>query len=254
MKQIKFTLVVLAFAVLASNRPLKAEDEISVGTSADFLSKYVWRGQDLVDDWVLQPGASIGYKGITASFWGNLDLTDENGNQGEFSEIDLTLDYSGQVPGIDLVSYSLGVINYDFPASGADDTWELYWGFGLDVPASPSVTVYHDVDEVDGTYVSFGIGHSFENLFEIDSGVGVGLDLGASIGWGSASYNKFYWGPNKSELNDLVLSAALPFEVAGFTITPKANYITLMGEDIREPNTYGQNDMWVAGVGISKEF
>ena len=254
MKQIKFTLVVLAFAVLASNRPLKAEDEISVGTSADFLSKYVWRGQDLVDDWVLQPGASIGYKGITASFWGNLDLTDENGNQGEFSEIDLTLDYSGQVPGIDLVSYSLGVINYDFPASGADDTWELYWGFGLDVPASPSVTVYHDVDEVDGTYVSFGVGHSFENLFEIDSGVGVGLDLGASIGWGSASYNKFYWGPNKSELNDLVLSAALPFEVAGFTITPKANYITLMGEDIREPNTYGQNDMWIVGVGISKEF
>jgi hypothetical protein len=254
MKQIKFTLVVLAFAVLASNRPLKAEDEISVGTSADFLSKYVWRGQDLVDDWVLQPGASIGYKGITASFWGNLDLTDENGDQGEFSEIDLTLDYSGQVPGIDLVSYTLGVINYDFPASGADDTWELYWGFGLDVPASPSVTVYHDVDEVDGTYVSFGVGHSFENLFEIDSGVGVGLDLGASIGWGSASYNKFYWGPNKSELNDLVLSAALPFEVAGFTITPNANYITLMDEDIREPNTYGQNDMWVAGVGISKEF
>ena len=254
MKQIKFTLVILAFAALASNRPLKAEDGPSVGTSADFLSKYVWRGQDLVDDWVLQPGASIGYKGITASFWGNLDLTDENGNQGEFSEIDLTLDYSGQVPGIDLVSYSLGVINYNFPASGADDTWELYWGFGLDVPASPSVTVYHDVDEVDGTYVSFGVGHSFENLFEIDSGVGVGLDLGASIGWGSASYNKFYWGPNKSQLNDLVLSAALPFEVAGFTITPKANYITLMGEDIREPNTYGQNDMWVAGVGLSKEF
>jgi hypothetical protein len=254
MKQFKFTLVVLGFAMLASNRPLKAEDGLSVGTSADFLSKYVWRGQDLVDDWVLQPGASIGYKGITASFWGNLDLTDDNGNQGEFSEIDLTLDYSGQVPGIDLVSYSLGVINYDFPASGADDTWELYWGFGLDVPASPSVTVYHDVDEVDGTYVSFGIGHSFENLFEIDSGVGVGLDLSASIGWGSASYNKFYWGPDKSELNDLVLSAALPFEAAGFTITPQVNYITLMGEDIREPNTYGRNDMWVAGVGLSKEF
>jgi hypothetical protein len=254
MKQIKFAWVVLGFTILASNNPLKAEDGLSVGTSADFLSKYVWRGQDLVDDWVLQPGASIGYKGITASFWGNLDLTDENGNKGEFSEIDLTLDYSGQVPGIDLVSYSLGVINYNFPASGADDTWEIYGGLGLDIPASPSVTVYHDVDEVQGTYVSFGIGHSFENLFKIDSDTGVGLDLSASIGWGSASYNKFYWGPDKSELNDLVLSAALPFEVAGFTITPKVNYITLVGEDIREPNTYGQNDMWVAGVGLSKEF
>ncbi len=254
MKQIKFTLVVLCFTVLTINHTLKAEDGLSIGASADFLSKYVWRGQNLVDDWVLQPGAYASYKGITASFWGNLDLTDENGYQGEFSEIDLTLDYSGQVPGADLVSYSLGVINYEFPASGGDDTLELYWGFGLDVLASPSVTVYHDVDEVNGTYVSFGIGHSFENLIEIDSGKGLGVDLGASIGWGSASYNKFYWGPDKSELNDLVLSAAFPFEVAGFTVTPRANYITLMGNDIREPNAYCQNDMWVAGVGLSKEF
>jgi hypothetical protein len=255
MKQIECTLIVLCLTTLMSNQTLKAQDDLSVGASADFLSKYVWRGQDLVDDWVLQPGANVSYKGVTASFWGNLDLTDENGNQGDFSEIDLTLDYSAKVPGTDLVSYSLGVINYDFPVSGgANNTWEIYGGFGLDVLASPSVTVYHDVDEVKGTYVSFGLEHSFENLIELDPGVGVGLDLSASIGWGSASYNKFYWGPDKSELNDLVLKAAFPFEVAGFTVTPSVNYITLMGEDIREPNTYGQNDMWVAGVGLSKEF
>jgi hypothetical protein len=255
MKQIECTLIVLCLTTLMSNQTLKAQDDLSVGASADFLSKYVWRGQDLVDDWVLQPGANVSYKGVTASFWGNLDLTDENGNQGDFSEIDLTLDYSAKVPGTDLVSYSLGVINYDFPVSGgANNTWEIYGGFGLDVLASPSVTVYHDVDEVKGTYVSFGLEHSFENLIELDPGVGVGLDLSASIGWGSASYNKFYWGPDKSELNDLVLKAACPFEVAGFTVTPSVNYITLMGEDIREPNTYGQNDMWVAGVGLSKEF
>jgi hypothetical protein len=255
MRQFKVMLVVLCLATLASNQSLKAKDDLSVGTSADFFSKYIWRGQNLVDGWVLQPSAYAGYKGVTASFWGNLDLTDENGHRGEFSEIDLTLDYSAKVPGTDLINYSLGVINYDFPVSGgADYTWEIYWGLGLDVPASPSVRVYHDVDEADGTYVSFGIGHSFENLIELDSAVELGLDLSASIGWGSPGYNKFYWGPDKSELNDLVLSAALPFEVAGFIVTPRVNYITLMGEDIREPNTYGQNDMWVAGVGLSKEF
>lgn len=251
MRQIKCTLIVMCLATLMSNQTLKAEDDISIGASADFFSKYVWRGQNLVDDWVLQPGAYVSYKDITASFWGNLDLTDENGYQGEFSEIDLTLDYSGQVPGVDLLSYSLGFINYDFPVSGGvDDTWEVYWGFGLDVPASPSVTVYHDVDEVNGTYLSFGIGHSIENLTEL----GLGVDLSASIGWGSASYNKSYWGPDKSELNDLVLSATFPFEVAGFSVTPSVNYITLMGDDIRAPNTYRQNDVWFAGVGFSKEF
>jgi hypothetical protein len=236
--------------MLMNERMLKAGDNISVGTSADILSKYVWRGQNLVDDWVLQPGASVGYKDLTASFWGNLDLTDENGYKGQFSEVDLTLDYSGQVPVTDILSYSVGVIYYDFPASGGADTWEIYWGLGLDVPASPSVTVYHDVDEVNGTYLSLGVGHSIKNLTEL----GLGIDLGASIGWGSASYNKSYWGPDKSELNDLVLSAAFPFEVAGFAVTPSVNYITLIRDEIRAPNTYGKNDMWVAGIGFAKEF
>ena len=248
-------MAVLFIAVLMSNRTLKAEDEVSIGASADIFSKYVWRGQNLVNDWVLQPGASVGYKNLTASVWGNLDLTDENGYKGQFSEIDLTLDYSGQVPGIDFLSYSLGFINYDFPVSGAgDDTWEIYWGFGLDVPASPSVTIYHDVDEVAGTYVSFGIGHSIENIVNLGPDVGLGVDLSAGIGWGSAGYNKSYWGPDKSSLNDLVLSAAFPFEVAGFTVTPSVNYVTLMSNDIRSPNTYGRNDIWFAGVGLSKEF
>lgn len=253
MKQIKLTLVVMCLATLMSNQTLKAEEDVSVGATADIFSKYVWRGQNLVDDWVLQPGASVGYKNLTASVWGNLDLTDENGYEGEFSEIDLTLDYSGQVPGADFLSYSLGFIYYDFPVSGGcDDTWEVYWGFGLDVLASPSVTVYHDVDEVDGTYVSFGIGHSFENVVELGPETGLGLDLSAGIGWGSDGYNKSYWTLDKSALNDLVLSAAFPFEVAGFAVTPSVNYVTLMSDDIRSAN--GKNDIWFAGVAFSKEF
>jgi hypothetical protein len=251
MSKYKSSFIVMCMATLISTTSLKAEDPIITGVSADVMSKYVWRGQNLVDDWVLQPGAYVSYSGLTASFWGNLDLTDENGYKGEFSEIDLTLDYSGQVPGVDILSYSIGFINYDFPVNGGfDDTWEVYWGFGLDTIASPSVTVYHDVDDVKGTYVSFGVGHSIENL--ADSGLG--LDLGASLGWGSASYNKAYWGPNDSELNDLVLTAALPFEIAGISITPSMNYITLMGDEIREPNAYGENDMWVFGVGFVKDF
>ena len=255
MKQIKCVLVVMCLTIFAGNNTLIAEGDVSIGASVDFFSKYVWRGQNLVDDWVLQPGANVSYRGITASVWGNLDLTDENYHKGEFSEVDLSLDYSGQVPGADILSYSLGVIYYDFPISGAgDDTWEVYWGFGLDVLVSPSVTVYHDVDEAEGTYVSFGVGHSFENVVELGPDTWLGVDLSAGIGWGSGGYNKFYWGPDSGELNDLMLSAAFPFEVAGFAVTPSVNYVTLMSDDIRSPNTYDSNDTWFAGVSFSKEF
>ena len=107
----------MCLTIFANNNTLKAEGDVSIGASVDFFSKYIWRGQNLVDDWVLQPGANISYKGITASVWGNFDLTDENYNKSEFSEVDLALDYSGQVPGVDILSYSLGVIYYDFPVT-----------------------------------------------------------------------------------------------------------------------------------------
>jgi hypothetical protein len=251
MKEIKLTLKILCLVTFINAAILKAEDEVSAGVSADVMSKYVWRGQNAVDDWVLQPGAYVSYKNFTASFWSNLDLIDENGFEGEFSEIDLILDYSSQVPGIDFLSYSLGFINYDFPVNGgADDTWEIYWGLVLDIPASPSVMVYHDVDEAAGTYISFGVGYSTESVIDF----GLRIDLSASIGWGSSGYNKTYWGPDDSELNDLVLSAAFPFEVADFAVTTSVNYITLISDDIRAPNTYRQNDMWVVEVGFSKDF
>ncbi|MFH1719313.1 MAG: hypothetical protein ABIF19_18320 [Planctomycetota bacterium] len=257
MRESKPLAVVFSVMAFLGTSALRANEDVSVEASADFFGKYVWRGQNIVDDWVLHPGAGAAYKNLTASFWGNLDLTDENGNNGEFSEIDLTLDYSAQVPGMDYLGYSLGVIHYDFPINvGADDTLEVYYGLALDVPASPSITFYHDVDEAEGTYISFAVGHSFQNVAELEPETPLGLDIGASLGWGSAGYNKFYWGEAGSELNDLVLSAAFPFELAGFTITPSVNYVTLVSDDIRRTNAYGtdSDDMWFAGIGFTKAF
>lgn len=266
MRKLKCLMVTASVVVFISGSILKAEDEekVTVGVSSDYFGKYVWRGQDLVDDWVFQPGVSVGYGGLTASFWGNLELTDDNGHNGEMSEIDLTLDYSGQFPGIDILGYSVGTIHYDFPVNGgANDTSEIYAGLSLDVPASPSVTVYYDVDEVkDGAYISFSVGHSFEQVFNISSDTPVGLDLSATLGWANSDYNKIYWGTRPdgsnigSELNDLVLSVALPFELAGFDVTASVNYITLVNDDIRKTDTYGKgnDDMLFAGIGFAKEF
>lgn len=260
-------LLVVALSVLVfSGGAAFAEDETEIGfeVTTDFFNKYIWRGQNLVDDWVFQPGVSATYRGLTASFWGNLDLTDENGSNGEFSEIDLTLDYSGQLPGIDILGYSVGMINYDFPVNGsADDTTEVYAGLSLDMPASPSVTFYRDVDEAkDGTYISVGVGHSFENVFELGPDTPVGVDIGATLGWGNTAYNKFYWGAAPDggtiggEMNDLVLSVAFPFELAGLNFAATASYVTLLGDDIRKTDAYGQgkDDNLVAGIGFSAGF
>lgn len=243
-----------------------AEDEGGIGfeLTADYFNKYIWRGQSLVDDWVFRPGVSVGYGGLTASFWGNMDLTNENTSNGEFSEVDLTLDYSASIPGIDILGYSVGLIHYDFPVNGsADDTSELYAGVSLDVPASPSVTFYYDVDEVkDGMYISFGVGHSFEEVFELGTNTPVGVDLSASLGWANGVYNKGYWGakPDGTNMggkaNDLVLTLAFPFQLAGFDVTTSLNYVTLVSDDIRKTDAYGRgrDDSFYAGISLPKAF
>ncbi len=55
---------------------------------------------------------------------------------------------------------------------------------------------------------------------ELGPDMPIAMDIGASLGWGSGSYNKSYWsggsGVTSSKLNDLVLSVAFPVEIAGF--------------------------------------
>ncbi len=248
--------LLMTTAVISGN--VFAMDGVSFDVTADFYSKYVWRGQLINDDPAFQPGISMTIDKFTAGIWGSLDLTDYTGNSGEFIEYDYYLDYTTTVAeGIDL---SVGVINYYFP--GFEDTTEIYWGFAFDLPLSPSVTVYHDVDEVKGTYVSVGVGHTFENIAEICPDTPVSMEIGASLGWGSESYNKAYWGApaTSSALNDLAVSVAFPFEMGGWTISPSVNYVTLVDDDVRKSDSFAtsthtqDSDYFFTGISLSTSF
>jgi hypothetical protein len=258
-------LVILGILLLiASTTTVYAEDVVEFEFTAGYFGKYIWRGQNLSDDPVFQPDFSGSYEGFTAGIWGNLETTNINRNSGEFTEIDYYIDYSVNVQGVDNLGYSIGMITYEFPIDGsADNTTELYAGVSLDVLANPAVTFYRDVDEVKGgTYISLGLGHSFENVFDLAGDTPVGVDIGAILGWGNTTYNKSYWGakPNGTkiggEMNDLVLTVGFPFELAGLSFTASASYVTLVGDDIRKIDTYGRgrDDSLVAGIGFSVGF
>lgn len=223
--------------------------------NADFYGKYIWRGQNLVDDLVLQTAISASYEGLTAAVWGNLDLTNVNRNSGDFSELDYSLDYSSSMAGLEGLGYSLGLIHYDFPGTDIKDTTEFYWGLSLDLPASPSLRFYHDLDEADGTYIVLAGQHCVDRIAELGPEMPVGMEIGAGIGWGSGSYDKYYWGIEPSKLNDLTLSASFPLEVGAWTVTPSLNYVTLLNDKIRDSDVYGtDSDFFFVGVSCSKRF
>jgi len=234
----------------------EAEDKIGFSLTSDFYSKYVWRGQQINGDPVFQPGISANYKGFTASLWGNVNLTDYGNNSGEFTEYDLTLDYSGKFSEESKVGYSAGVIHYHFPSLSATDTTELYWGFSFDVPLNPTIKVYHGLGNENGIYANFGLSHTFEDVLKFSDTITGDLVLGTSIGWGSSTYNKDYWGIDEGRLNDLALTVGLPIDMGnGWAVKPSFNYVTLVDGKIRNADTYSTpSDYFFTGVSISKSF
>jgi len=236
---------------------LAEEQTLKFGVSADYYSKYIWRGQVLADKSVFQPAISASACGFTGSIWGNMNVTNSDrivpDNAGEFSEFDWTFDYTNALPGFEGINFSVGTIYYRFPNQVYHPTTEIYAGLIFsNVPLTPAIKIYRDVDEIDGTYFQFGIGHIFEKIYVVNEKCYCGLQLGASYAWANAAYNKGYFGVNAGQSNDLTLTAGLPFCIDNWTIRPSINYAAMLANSIKQA-TDDSDNMW-AGIGISTTF
>ena len=246
--------ILFGLTVLSSSRGIiyAATEGTEFAAAVDYFTKYIWRGQNLNDESVYQPSVSIGKNGFTASVWGNLDLTGENQNCGEFTELDYSIDYSASVPDINGVSFSVGALYYDFPNTTSEPTTEVYCGLNFDLPLTPYVKLYRDVEAINGSYLQVGIGHSIEKLWRFSNACYCSLQVGSSIGYGSPQYNKNYFGIDSARLNDWTSSVALPFYVGAWTIQPSINYSIMLIDTIRSATEKSDN-IW-AGLALSAEF
>lgn len=254
MKKLIGLIAVLA-AVIAVVPVASAEDEgLGIDVTADFYSKYVWRGQLLNDDYAFQPGVSKTFStemgDITLGAWGSFDMTDFGGEKGRFTEIDYYVDYTVSLT--DTVAASFGYIYYDFPPARTE-TQEFYVGLSFDTFLSPSITYYMDTDAVSGgSYLSVGIGHTFDEAFSLAEDVPVAIELGASLGYANSDYNNGYWGVDDEGFNDFVFSVALPFEIGGVSVTPSFNWTSLVDNDLRGATT--EQDQFFTGISLGMSF
>ncbi|MCO5045563.1 MAG: hypothetical protein M9963_12060 [Kiritimatiellae bacterium] len=245
----------------------EAEGSSSAEASLDVqvLSAYVWRGQLIGEDAVLQPQFTISKNGFSISWWGNLNLTDEaTGHDGEFSEHDITVAYDLACP-ITGADVQLGIVNYDFPnvttetslgnLSLVNDTREAFITYALnDVLLAPTLNLYYDFKEADGFYGSLGISHSI-SLAET-----VSLDLAASLGAASDDWGSFYFVEGTKGLTDGSVSASLPIAIcSSLTITPAVSYSFLLDDakDAVKADSslyFGETDYVVGSIQLSYAF
>ncbi|MGE5294884.1 MAG: hypothetical protein ACM3VT_08640 [Solirubrobacterales bacterium] len=245
-------LACVAAIVLSGASMAMAENDVTFDVTTDFFSKYMWRGQNVVDNWVMQPGANIGYKGFTGSIWANSDIKGETVDEWEFSEVDYALDYSNTFPGQETLGFSVGAIYYDFPNTNFDATSEVYGGLNADVFLSPAVKWYYDFDEADGSYIQFSLGHTLEKIQQWREDCYCDVELGASVGYGNDGYNEFYFGVDDGAFNDVTLSAGVPFSFGSLTIKPSIAYSMMIDDDIREAT--GKSDNFWGGIGLAYSF
>ena len=82
-----------------------AQENIETDISADLVSGYIWRGQDL-GNVSIQPTLSVSYKGFSLSAWGSVGFEGK-----DTKELDLTLGYTNG-------GFSISVTDYWFDEIG----------------------------------------------------------------------------------------------------------------------------------------
>jgi hypothetical protein len=212
----------------ASRRPLPVGFRADVAT----VSTYIFRGQRLTNDWSLQPSGTLSIGDFSFNVWGTLDLAavnegeslylplnpsappgKHNGLKGRFSEVDYTFSYEAAVRRVGLQA---GVSVYTFPERTATlrTTTELYGGTTLDLPLSPSATLYVDVDESrtarsTGLYLKLGASQSVPLRHHVFPAI----DLAGSLGFANRALGAYYYDTQESGAHDLNLTVTLPVRI-----------------------------------------
>lgn len=214
----------------------RADAELTVA------NRYVWRGQLLVDDPVLQPAANLSYGDFRLNVWGNLDLTNVNGNAGQFTEVDVALEWLHAFDDTPIpFRVFAGAAGYFFPNLPFEPTAEIYGGVAFGVPANPTFTVYRDVALIDGTYVSFHL----EDRVEIGPFTLAGK---AGIAWADRGYNRGYFNVDRNGFNDFHAVLSLPWSRGRWTVKPFVAWYSLVEGSIRRATA--KSDSLVYGLTV----
>lgn len=102
--------IMLAVAAMATTA--MAQDKVEASVASDFVSQYIWRGQDCGNISV-QPSASVAYKGFTLGAWGSVGFEENN-----TKEFDITAAYS-------IGNFNIGITDYWFNNT-ADARYFMY--------------------------------------------------------------------------------------------------------------------------------
>lgn len=95
-----------------------AQDKIETTVAGDFVSSYIWRGQDL-GNVSIQPTLGVSYKGLSLTAWGSVGF-----NSDDTKEFDLSLGYT-------IGKLNIGITDYWFSKMNGGDPEGRYFKYNV---------------------------------------------------------------------------------------------------------------------------
>lgn len=134
-------IVAMATMMIATGMSATAQDEVETTVSGDFVSQYIWRGQDLGSA-AVQPTFGVAYKGLSLSAWGSYGLV----NPADTKEFDLTLAYTAGGLNIGITDYWLNAgldpdaRYFKYDAHGTNHVFEANIGYDFGIASLQAYT------------------------------------------------------------------------------------------------------------------
>jgi hypothetical protein len=245
----------------------------AIGADASLFSSYVWRGLSLTNKPVLQPDVYVtfpaGNASVTIGGWANIDL-------GKYDDLDDDISESGGLSAFNFAEFdpwievgfpvgekttlTAGATAYIYPNDAGltsdFNTVELYGKAAFDVPLSPKLSIYYDVDKVDGAYLEGSVSHT------VPASEKIGITLGALVGFsagqdadldenGDPQADFFNFADNG--LTHVDLSAGVPLTAGVFSITPALHFV-INADDatkVTSPTNFDKDVKLWGGVTVS---
>ncbi len=246
-RNLTVAVAVMAFllALVPSAGWAQDEKNWSVTLAVDYYSIYLFRGLDLLaDEPVTNPYVYATFGSLGVYYYGYFGDVGDPGPR--YQESDFGLDYTWTLGSM---SWTLGGVTYTYqdPAD-YEDTVELYSIMAWDGWwATPKLSVWYDIDLVDGAYAQFALSHSFP------AGEKASFDVSAGLGYDLGYYSNFFGTSDSSGLNDFLVTVNVPIAITD------TFGIHLMGQhsvslDILDDPLIAQEDETLFAVGASFYF
>ena len=249
-------LALAAIALFASAALAQDEKNWSLDVGVDYSDHYLFRGISVLgDNEVLVPHATFSSGNFNVYYYGYVgdipaDFT-SSGNTISYREDDFGADYTLALT--EKVGLTLGAVAYMYNDQttneyGAADTYELYAIAAFDVPLSPTLSYYRDMDAIKGAYASIAISHSFPlgSKASFDFSASVGFDFGYNLGSGTVSGLK----KSNGDLNDLLVGIDIPIQVNDW-LSVHAMAQQSISLDVLDDLGYKDETVLTGGVGFT---